>query len=239
MYLYRTLPGTQHQFSDVLQMAVEIRWHGHIHDRQDERTESRECPAQEDSCRGKAEGGDTQGSHRKKVVMPSRRREMARRTVADRGISIRLACDLFHISQTCYRQEARQNAENEQIAEWLVRLTDNKRNRGFGLCFLYLRNVKGFKWNHKRVYRIYREFELNLRIKPKKRIEREKPETLTVPETINQDGSMDFMRDPLEDGRSIRLFNVIGDFNREALGIEIDFSMPSERVIRYLEQIIS
>ena len=164
---------------------------------------------------------------------------MARRTVADRGISIRLACDLFHISQTCYRQEARQNAENEQIAEWLVRLTDNKRNRGFGLCFLYLRNVKGFKWNHKRVYRIYREFELNLRIKPKKRIEREKPETLTVPETINQDGSMDFMRDPLEDGRSIRLFNVIGDFNREALGIEIDFSMPSERVIRYLEQIIS
>jgi len=173
------------------------------------------------------------------VVKPSRRREMAKQSVADRGISIRLACDLFHVSQTCYRYEARQNAKNEQIAQWLVRLTDNKRNWGFGLCFLYLRNVKGFKWNHKRVYRIYRELELNLRIKPRKRMVREKPETLTVPEAINQVWSMDFMHDQLEDGRSIRLFNVIDDFNREALGIEVDFSIPSERVIRYLEQIIS
>lgn len=164
---------------------------------------------------------------------------MAKQSVADRGISIRLACDLFHVSQTCYRYEARQNAKNEQIAQWLVRLTDNKRNWGFGLCFLYLRNVKGFKWNHKRVYRIYRELELNLRIKPRKRMVREKPETLTVPEAINQVWSMDFMHDQLEDGRSIRLFNVIDDFNREALGIEVDFSIPSERVIRYLEQIIS
>lgn len=68
-------------------------------------------------------------------------------------------------SQTCYRYEGQRNAENEQIADWLLRLTDNNRNWGFGLCFLYLRNVKGFVWNHKRVYRIYRELELNLRIK--------------------------------------------------------------------------
>lgn len=46
------------------------------------------------------------------------------------------------------------------------------------------------------------------------------------------------MHDQLVDGRSIRLFNVIDDFNREALGIEIDFSLPSERVIRSLKQII-
>ena len=47
------------------------------------------------------------------------------------------------------------------------------------------------------------------------------------------------MHDKLEDGRSLRLFKVIGDFNREALGIEVDFSLPSERVIRSLKQIIS
>ena len=41
-------------------------------------------------------------------------------------------------------------------------------SRTFGLCFLHLRNVKGFGWNHKRVYRIYRELELNMRIKPRK-----------------------------------------------------------------------
>jgi putative transposase len=50
---------------------------------------------------------------------------------------------------------------------------------------------------------------------------------------------MDFMHDQLEDGRTFRLFNVIDDFNREAIGIEVDFSLPSERVIRELKQIIS
>ena len=49
---------------------------------------------------------------------------------------------------------------------------------------------------------------------------------------------MDFMHDGLEDGRPLRLFNVIDDFNREGLGIEVDFSLPAERVIRALEQVI-
>jgi putative transposase len=124
-------------------------------------------------------------------------------------------------------------------ANWLMKLTDNHRSWGFGLCYLYLRNVKGFKWNHKRVYRIYKNLELNLRIKPRKRLVREKPEVLTVPQGINQVWSMDFMHDQLEDGRTFRLLNVIDDFNREAIGMEVDFSLPTERVIRELKQIIS
>ena len=163
---------------------------------------------------------------------------MAKEVVAGKRISIRLACDIFQVSETCYRYSAKKNAENEEIADWLMRLTDNHRNWGFGLCFLYLRNVKGFGWNHKRVYRIYRELELNLRIKPRKRLVREKPEPLAVPTAINQVWSMDFMHDQLEDGRCFRLFNVIDDFNREALAIEVDFSLPSSRVKRTLEQII-
>ena len=172
------------------------------------------------------------------MVRPSRRREMAKRAVQERGISIRLACELYQISQTCYRYEAQRNIENEQIANWLIRLTDNNRSWGFGLCYLFLRNVKGYRWNHKRVYRIYKELELNLRIKPRKRLIRETPEALNVPEDINQIWSMDFMHDQLQDGRNFRLFNVIDDFNREALGIEVDFSLPSERVIRALNQIM-
>jgi putative transposase len=158
--------------------------------------------------------------------------------VEEKGLSIRLACEAFGLSESGYRYQPQLNAENAKIAEWLQRLTENQRNWGFGLCFLYLRNVKGFLWNHKRVYRIYRELELNLRIKPKKRMNRAKPEPLTVPVSINQVWSMDFMHDQLNDGRSFRLLNVIDDFNREALGIEVDFSLPSERVIRSLEQIM-
>src|SRR5690606_9369038 len=187
--------------------------------------------------RGAPEGGHPEGGDVKKILRPSRRREMAKEAVGTKGISIRLACDIFHVSQTCYRYDAKRNAENEKIARWLMRLTDNHRNWGFGLCYLYLRNVRGYGWNHKRVYRIYRELELNLRIKPRKRLVREKPEPLTVPTAINQVWSMDFMHDQLGDGRCFRLLNVIDDFNREALGIEIDFSLPAERVIRALEHI--
>jgi putative transposase len=56
--------------------------------------------------------------------------------------------------------------------------------------------------------------------------------------TINEVWSMDFMYDQLADGRSIRTLNLIDDFNREALGIEVDFSLPSDRVVRALNRII-
>lgn len=172
------------------------------------------------------------------MVAPCRRRELAVEAVVSKSISIRLACEAYGISETCYRYRAKLSSENAEIADWLVRLTHEQKDWGFGLCYLYLRNVKHKNWNHKRVYRIYRELELNLRIKPRKRMVREKPEELTVPETINESWSMDFMHDQLEDGRTFRLFNVIDDFNREGLGIEVDFSLPSERIKRALDNII-
>ena len=172
------------------------------------------------------------------MVRPSLRKEMAQYAVNTRGVSIRLACEAFGISETCYRYQAKLSDDNAYIADWLIRLTHNQKNWGFGLCFSYLRNVREYQWNHKRVYRIYKELELNLRIKPKKRLKREKPEPLFVPEAPNEVWSMDFMHDQLSDGRSFRLLNVIDDFNREGLGIEVDFSLPAERVIRCLDNII-
>jgi putative transposase len=163
---------------------------------------------------------------------------MAVDAVASRRISIALACRTFQISETCYRYERKLGDENALIADWLVRLTTNRRTWGFGLCFLYLRNVKGFKWNHKRVYRIYKELELNLRIRPRKRLKREKPDALAVPEVPNHTWSMDFMADQLADGRKFRTLNVLDDFNREGLGIEVDFSLPAIRVVRSLNRII-
>jgi putative transposase len=163
---------------------------------------------------------------------------MAQKLVKSKKLSVQMACKIFGISSTCYRYKPKLQDENVIIADWLLRLTYNQKNWGFGLCFLYLRNIKGFRWNHKRVYRIYKELELNMRIKPKRRLLREKPDALAVPKTINECWSMDFMHDQLHSGRSYRLFNVIDDFNREGLGIEIDFSLPAERVIRSLDQII-
>ncbi len=89
------------------------------------------------------------------------------------------------------------------------------------------------------MYRIVRELELNSRIKPKKRLCREAPQALSIPEEINAVWSLDFMHDQLTDRRPFRLLNVIDDFNREVLGVEADYSMPTERLIRVLELIIS
>ena len=163
---------------------------------------------------------------------------MARQAVKAGATSVAHACKTFGLSQSCYHYLAKNREDNAVIADWLVRLTSAYRDWGFGLCFLHLRNVKGFKWNHKRVYRIYRDLELNLRIKPRKRLIRAIPEPLAVPEAINQTWSMDFMHDQLADGRSFRLLNILDDFNRQGLAMEVDISLPASRVIRSLEQII-
>lgn len=172
------------------------------------------------------------------MVAPLGRREMACHYIEARDISIRRACLIFNISVTCYYHKSVTSDENKQIADLLINLTEQNKNWGFGLCFLTLRNVLGLPYNHKRVYRIYCELELNLRIKPRRRIKRAKPVPLAVPDKINQSWSMDFMHDALTDGRGFRLFNVIDDYNREALTVEIDFSLPAQRVIRSLNQLI-
>lgn len=158
--------------------------------------------------------------------------------MATKGVSIALACRAFGVSETCYRYSAQRSDENEAIGDLLLGLTQAHKTWGFGLCFLHLRNVKGHWWNHKRVYRVYRDLELNLRIKPRRRLRREKPEELAVPPTPNTTWSMDFMADRLSDGRQFRLLNVLDDYNREGLGIEADFSLPAERVVRSLNRII-
>ena len=79
------------------------------------------------------------------------------------------------------------------------------------------------------VRRIYCELELNLRIKPTKQLKRDKPDALAVPDAPNVTWSTAFMADRLEDGRAFRLLNVSEDFNREGLGIEVDFSLPAAR----------
>ena len=165
------------------------------------------------------------------MVVPLRRKSLVCHYIEDRGISISRACLIFNISVTCYYHKSVATDENKQIADLLIKLTQQNKSWGFGLCFLTLRNVMGLRYNHKWVYRIYCELQLNLRIKPKRRIKRAKPIPLAVPDKINQSWSMDFMHDGLTDGRAFRLFNVIDDYNREALTVEVDFLIPAQSVL--------
>src|SRR5690606_38868328 len=90
----------------------------------------------------------------------------------------------------------------------------------------------------KRVLRVYRLLQLNLRKKRKRRLPARIKEPLEQPNGINHTWSMDFMSDSLIYGRRFRVLNIIDDYNREALAIESDFSLPAERVIKVLNEII-
>jgi putative transposase len=141
----------------------------------------------------------------------------------------------MNISRSVYRYQRKQ-ADDSEIAKQLRHLAERKPRWGFGKMFQRLRN-QGYRWNHKRVRRVYRQQRLNLRVKPKKRLPSRQPTPLAQPESTNESWSVDFMRDSLQSGRAFRTFNVIDDFNREVLAIEIDTSLPSGRIVRTLDMI--
>lgn len=108
---------------------------------------------------------------------------------------------------------------------------------GFWMMHHHLR-LLSHRWNHKRVYRVYTQMGLNLRRKHKKRLPARVKEPLLQPLHPNLTWSMDFMHDGLLSGVAFRSFNVIDDFNREALNITLDTSLTSRRVIRELERLV-
>ena len=134
-------------------------------------------------------------------------------------------------------QYQRKAKEDSAIVDALDKLVERHPSIGFWQSYHRLRN-RGNTWNHKRVRRIYRQMNLNIRRKPKKRLPERVKQTLTYVTSPNQMWSIDFMSDSLQDGRKVRLLNIIDDFNRECLAIEVDTSLPTKRLIRVLIRLI-
>ncbi len=107
---------------------------------------------------------------------------------------------------------------------------------GFAMLFKLIRRMK-HAWNHKRVRRVYRELGLNLTQRRKRRLPTRVKVPLTVPAGPNETWSADFMSDQLGCGRRFRTFNVLDDFNRQVLAVEVDTSLSSSRVVRSLDQL--
>jgi len=127
--------------------------------------------------------------------------------------------------------------DDSSLIDALNAMVEKHPSIGFWKCYYRLRR-KGHYCNHKRLYRIYTMLKLNIRRRPKRRIPERVKEPLAVPSGINKSWSMDFMSDSLVDGRRFRLLNIIDDFNRESLAIEVDSSLPALRVIRVLERLL-
>lgn len=165
--------------------------------------------------------------------MTSERREVVKGMMGGHGLSERQGCKAATLSRSVYRYEPKPIEDGEIEAE-LTRLVFEHPEYGFAKLHKTLRRCGG-RWNHKRVYRVYCAMKLNKRRKHKRRLPARSPAPLAVPDKANRCWSIDFMSDSLWDGRRFRTFNVVDDFNREGLAIEIDTSLPVVRVIRVLD----
>lgn len=154
------------------------------------------------------------------------------------GISLRQAFRLFDVHPSVYYYRGKEKTDDQLIRDQLSELAQTHHRWGFWMMHHRLRNCN-YKWNHKRVYRVYTVMGLNLRRKHKKRLPARVMEPLLQPIFPNITWSMDFMHDTLSNALTFRSLNIIDDYNREALSITIDTSLPSKRVVRELERLIA
>ena len=109
---------------------------------------------------------------------------------------------------------------------------------GFWKCFGRLR-VEGRLWNHKRVHRVYCALRLNLPRRTVRRVPKRLRQPLAAPPVLNQTWALDFVSDTLYDGRRIRALTILDEGNREGLEITVGISLPSRRVVRVLEDLVT
>ena len=162
---------------------------------------------------------------------------MTAEVVQEESVSIVRACRILQLDRSLfYYQPVKDDSEVEtKLSGYL----ENKVlcNRGCPELYKRMRR-EGLPWNHKRVERVYRKMGLSKRRKIKRRIPNPEKRPLVQPALMNETWSMDFVEDRLENGRKIRTLNIIDDFNREALAMDVSFSFPAERVITVIEQCI-
>jgi putative transposase len=150
-------------------------------------------------------------------------------------ISIVRACRVVSLDRSMYYYNSVK--DDKEVEEKLRYYCEKLPARGFPEYFKRIRR-EGIKWNHKRVRRVYKKLGMVHRRKIKRRIPNPEKKVLLQPIRSNLTWSIDFMEDRLENGRKIRILNILDDYNREALAIEIDYSFPSYKVVKMLKRVI-
>jgi putative transposase len=170
-------------------------------------------------------------------LKPSEKREAAAHLVATHDLSVKRSCAAVQLSRTAFYQPPRdRRSADVPVVDTLNRMVEAHPRWGFWKCFDRMR-LDGYEWNHKRVYRVYREMRLNLPRRTKRRLPVRERQTLEVAARSNAIWSLDFMSDALFQGRRFRTLNVLDEGVREGLDIVIDTSIPSGRVVRALDQL--
>ena len=148
-------------------------------------------------------------------------------------ISERHAARLVKLAIGTLRYESRK-VFDEVLRHRLRELAGTHVRYGYRRLTVLLRR-EGWHVNAKRIYRLYREEELIVRTKQRRKIARRRPVPSGVAVRPNQCWSMDFVSDKLADGRSFRILTVVDQFTRECVALEADRSMTGMKVAQALE----
>ena len=157
--------------------------------------------------------------------------------MAEHQMSERHACRLLKLSRTTKRYQPRAGGRNDVLRQRLRELAEKRPRFGYRRLQALLQR-EGWKVNHKRIHRLYRQERLSLRRRRRKRWMRGSARRSLVPNRANERWSMDFVSDRVASGQTVRVFNVVDDHTRESLAMEVDTSLASERVVRALEAVI-
>ena len=168
------------------------------------------------------------------MVSPQARREAVLVMQVEVELSQRRACGLMELYRATCRYRKRRS-EDQPLRVRLRELAEARRRFGYRRLQVLLER-EGWQVNHKRVYRLYVEEKLSLRRKRgRKRSTVRQPLPAAV--AANQVWSVDFMSDTLSSGRRFRTLNIVDDYTRECLAIEVDTSLGGMRVVRVLEEL--
>ncbi len=179
---------------------------------------------------------DAPGCPVKKALKPSQRRRLVDDLRLRYGVSSRKACLVMKLSRSVYYYRSRRR-DSTVLQMRIKEIARDRVHYGYQRIYVLLRR-EGFKDNHKRVYRLYREMGLSLHMhRPcrNKSAQRRQPQTTAV--AINDVWSMDFVMDQLYDGRRLRALTVVDNYTRECLAIEIGQNLRGEDVVRTLDDI--
>ena len=169
-------------------------------------------------------------------MSPASRRKAARHLQERHELSERRACRLVGLPRSVSQYRSRR-VEPEGLRERIVELASERPRFGFPRIQVLLVR-EGLVFNHKRVHRIYCDERLQIRGRKRRRkgAGAAPREAMPLPDRPHKRWSMDFTKDSLADGRAFRTLNVVDDYSRKCVAIEVDLSLPGARVIRVLDQ---
>lgn len=157
-------------------------------------------------------------------------REMSERY----DLSIHRACGLLDLERSSYYYVSCRG-DDAALRMRLKELATIRVRFGYRRLHTLLRR-QGWRVNHKKVYRIYTEESLVVRTKRRRKMASRARVPLSTASRPNEQWSMDFIMDRLEDGRLFRVLSVVDNFSRQCVVLEADRSLSGEKVASCLDR---